>query len=167
VKSKPLFPSQTVTQSGLPPSQELVEIIQRIVGDILTNETDIAAVAADLAAESGSGTWTPAITATVGSITTLGAVSGSYNFVGDLVFINLDIAITTNGVAAGGIQSTLPFTPAGVSVVAGRELNVTGSGLTGTITTGPSVITIYNYNNTYPAGSGYRLLVSGWYRRVP
>ena len=47
MKSKPLFPNQPVTTSGLPPSQELVEIVQRIVSDIgvLSAFTDLLTVA--------------------------------------------------------------------------------------------------------------------------
>lgn len=48
MKSKPLFPNQTVTTTGLPPSQELIQIIQRIVGDILDNETESAAIRSEL-----------------------------------------------------------------------------------------------------------------------
>lgn len=169
MKSKPLFPNQPVTTSGLPPSQELIQIIQRIVSDIQTGEDGLAAAVADIAAleaASGSGTWSPTVTATSGTITTLGAVSGSYSLVGNLVFVHLDIAVTTNGTGAGGVQSTLPFNADGVYVMAGRELNVTGNTLSGTVATGPTAITIYNYNNTYPAGNGYRLAVSGWYRRT-
>lgn len=49
MKSKPLFPGQKVTSAGQTPSQELVEIVQRIVSDILDNESATATVASDLA----------------------------------------------------------------------------------------------------------------------
>lgn len=48
--------------------------------------------------------WTPVVTSTSGTITTVGTVTGTYSVVGDLVFAFFDVTITTNGTGAGTIQ---------------------------------------------------------------
>jgi hypothetical protein len=56
------------------------------------------------------GTWTPTITPQVGSITTLGTVSGKYTKIGNTVFLWVKVAITTVGTAAGDCNiSGIPF----------------------------------------------------------
>lgn len=162
MKAKPLFPNQTVTQTGLPPSKDLIEIIQRIVADILENETAIAGIADDFS----NGTWVPTITAGAGTITTIGAVVARYRLVGQMVFISLDITITTNGTGSLSVRATLPFTAASLAVMAGREDAVTGSMLQGDISPGSGSVRMFTYNNLYPGGTGYRLFLSGWYERT-
>ncbi len=55
MKAKPLFPNQTVTNTGLAPSQELIEVVQRIVGDILAGEEGLAALQAEVDAVTPEG----------------------------------------------------------------------------------------------------------------
>ena len=52
------------------------------------------------------GTWTPVLTATTGSITTVGTVAGSYTRIGRLVYLSTQFAITLNGTGAGLLQLT-------------------------------------------------------------
>ena len=79
---------------------------------------------------------------------------------GKITFVRVDIAITTNGTAATTVKATLPTTPAFLYVIAGREQNVTGKMVYGFAFTD---LTIANYDGTYPGGSGYRLVLSGFY----
>ncbi len=162
MKSKPLFPNQTVTTTGLQPSQELVEVVQRIVGDLRDQETDIAAISDGIT----NGTWSPTITSGTGSITTLGTVVARYRTVGGMVFISLYVVITTNGTGATDVRATLPFASASVAVLAGRENVATGVMIQGTISAGSSLVRMFTYNNLYPGGSGYELQLSGWYERA-
>ncbi len=106
-------------------------------------------------------TYTPTVTANVGTFTTVSA-TGRYKTIGKTVFIELDITITTNGTAAGYVQATLPVSQASFDYfLVGREYNVTGFILFG-IVSGNSML-IGNYDNTYPGGTGRRLKLSGVY----
>jgi len=46
-------------------------------------------------------------------------------------------------------------------VITGRENNLTGNMLQGSIITGSDIISITKYDNTYPGGNGYLLTLSG------
>lgn len=105
--------------------------------------------------------WTPTVTAQIGSFTTLGAVSARYRRSGRIVRFDVDIAITTNGTAAGDVRFTLPFASTNGRGY-GRETNVTGLGLAVTIDGGVGIITI-SHTNAYPGGNGTRLRVQGEY----
>ncbi len=73
MKAKPLFHNQTVTKTALVPSQELVEIIQRIVADILAGETALTTAVAEIRADLG---YMEKISADVTNSTTTLAGSG-------------------------------------------------------------------------------------------
>ena len=104
------------------------------------------------------GTWTPSVSSTVGTITLLGAVSGTYTRIGRRVFINFSIAITTNGTAAGGILvSGLPFTISGFGSGSGRENGVNGYMIQSAGFNGATQFYILTYLGLYPGGSGYLL----------
>lgn len=57
--------------------------------------------------------FTPTITASTGTITTVGAVSGAYQKIGKTIRFRMSIAITTIGTASGRLIATLPFNAAG------------------------------------------------------
>lgn len=66
------------------------------------------------------GTWTPTISSLTGTITTVGAVAGTYTKVGRQVTVWANWTITTNGTGATAVAvSGLPFTPS-TSVVTYR-----------------------------------------------
>lgn len=106
--------------------------------------------------------WTPVFTATSGTITTYTVNSAKYLQRGKEIQIRLDVTITTNGTAASAITSTLPINGVGNGgVLAGRENTVTGKMLQGRVQ--GAVLTILNYDNTYPGGNGARIIMSGVY----
>jgi hypothetical protein len=106
-------------------------------------------------------TYTPTITAGSGTITTKSA-TGRYKQIGKTVFVQLSITITTNGSGATYVNATTPVTGAAFNyIIAGREVNVTGSILQGIVQ--PGNILIFTYNNLYPAADGYNLILSGIY----
>lgn len=110
------------------------------------------------------GVWSPSVTAAAGTITTLGAVSGSYTKIGRTVKVWVIINITTNGTGAGNvIAAGLPFTPVADSDGTGRERNVTGNQLQAIITAGSASLQLVTYNNLYPGGNGYRLTATAEY----
>jgi hypothetical protein len=82
------------------------------------------------------GTWTPAITAFTGTITTVGATSGRYTRVGRLVTLTGTFAITLNGTGATLVQVTgMPFATT-------SPANIPGTGVC--TTTGKQLIPYYN-----------------------
>lgn len=98
------------------------------------------------------------ITAGTGTLTTVSSTQ-KHKIVGKLIIIQQSIVITTNGTGAGTIITTLPIN-ADTGIIThfgnGREVNIGGKTLNvhnqATGTAG-----IENYDNTYPAGTGYTL----------
>lgn len=117
----------------------------------------------NLGANESWSTFTPTITTGSGTITTLGTVVGKYQKIGKKLFITLSIPITTNGTGAVDVKATLPTGIAAATdcILVGRENNVTGSQLQASILATSGVMSITKYDNTYPGGSGYKLLVTG------
>jgi hypothetical protein len=131
-----------------------------------SNVTGTVAVANGGTGDTGTAwsTYTPTVIATVGTITTLGAVSGRYKQLGKTLFISVTAAITTNGTGAGAISISFPggmTSAASTQLLHGREDNATGSALQGVVYSGASVILAFTYNNGYPGGSGYSLSLTG------
>jgi hypothetical protein len=134
-------------------------------GQISFPATQSASAGANVLDDYEEGTFTPTITAASGTFTT---VSGSITYIkiGRLVsLIEVSIIITTNGTAAGSVQSTLPFQPDATSIIVGREVAAMGSILQGSITNAsPQLQSISDDDNAYPGGSGRALILSGCYR---
>jgi len=113
--------------------------------------------------------YTPTITSTVGTITTVGTVNCEYQRRGLIIFFTLQAFITTNGTGAGQIKVSLPFqarTFGGSSYLNGKG---TGNAtLTGMIQGGTSDCYITKYDGTYPnvdGGGAATVSVSGVYAR--
>lgn len=107
--------------------------------------------------------YTPTVTAGTGTITTLGACTASYKVFGKTVFWRADVAITTNGTAAGSVNVSLPpgFTVKSPPAVGcGRESASTGAMLQCLITGGATTASINTTSSGYPGGDGRRCLVS-------
>lgn len=111
----------------------------------------------------GPGAWstyTPTVTAGIGTFTTVSA-TGHYLQMGKILYWQLEIAITTNGTAAGNVITALPGTLATTVAMplSGRATAVSGKSLNG-VTNGNNV-QIWNYDNTYPGGTGEHINVAG------
>lgn len=104
-------------------------------------------------------TFVPVVSSGTGTITTLSAVSGLYKLVGNTVYCQFDITITTNGSGGGDIRLALPF---GVNINnfsgQGREAASTGKMLNIYVPNDVKMAIVYNYDNTYPAFNGARLV---------
>lgn len=113
------------------------------------------------------GTWTPVMTSTTGTITTIGTSVGAYTKVGNVMNIRLTIIVTTNGTGAGFLQiSGLPYTSAAAGrwTLSGREQAVNFKSLAGSLTSGSTTITnISNYDGTYPGVNSATIVISGSY----
>lgn len=107
-------------------------------------------------------TYSPTVSAGSGTITTSTVNAAKYLRRAHDVLIRLDVTIVTNGTGAGYVDITLPFAVAGNgSVIVGRETVTTGFILQGRCLT--NSVRVYFGDNTYPAVSGSRLLLSGVY----
>lgn len=78
-----------------------------------------------------TGTFTPTITASSGTFTTVSA-TGSYVKIGRLVAFNILVSVTTPGTAAGQMRFTLPYAAADSWVVSGLNAS-TGADLRGAV----------------------------------
>jgi hypothetical protein len=129
-----------------------------------SNVTGTVAVANGGTGDTGTAwtTYTPTVTDSVGTFTTLGTLVGRYKDLGKTRFISVVVNITTNGTAGGTISISLPSgTVAAECMVNGRETGLTGKAITGTIQSGTSDILVLDYLNNYAGGSGARLVLSG------
>jgi hypothetical protein len=133
-------------------------------GAISFPATQVASAGANDLDDYEEGTWTPTITASSGTFTTVSG-SGRYTKVGRLVTVQVSITITTVGTASGGIVFTLPFTANGSGgwILAGREFNSTGKMLQAIISAGGTTGAVVNYDNTSAIGAGFSHLISGDY----
>ena len=106
--------------------------------------------------------WTPTITPQSGTLTSTTINNARYVQLGKIVSIQLDFTITNNGTAAGSIFFSLP---AGRTARnsnqcgAGREVANTGNMLQVAID-GTANGRILTFNNSYPGGTGNRLVQS-------
>jgi hypothetical protein len=86
--------------------------------------------------------------------------------IGKLVFVYIDITITTNGTGASSVVATLPVNARIAEsehyILTGAERAVTGAALTADCSNSSSC-NIVNYANGYPGGSGYHLILTGLY----
>lgn len=110
--------------------------------------------------------WTSTISAAVGTIATVGAVTARYVRAGNTVTFNIEINITANGTGASYLQFTLPFAKkagSGRGDFLGQELLVTGKMLAGFLNAGSSTVALRYYDGTYPGADGAQVVVSGTY----
>jgi hypothetical protein len=111
--------------------------------------------------------YSPTITALVGTITTLGTVTGRYKTIGKTVFVQISAAITTNGTGSSHVVATLPVNSANFDYwLTGQESALTGKMLKGGIGPGAvsvSTISIAYYDNSYPGANGALIEISGVY----
>ena len=112
--------------------------------------------------------WTSS--ASIGQVPSVGTITSStgvmrYQKVGRTVTVNIDINIATNGAGSGQVLVTLPFAnnATSTSIISGRETNVTGNALVAQVAASSSTLIIETYNNAYPGGNGYQLVLNGSY----
>lgn len=129
-------------------------------------DADLDAVAASGVATAWTA-YTPTITAFSGTFTTVSA-TGRYLTIGKTTCVQISITITTNGTAASSVIATLPNTVGGASSAffTGRENSATGVMLQGLVTVSGTTVTIRDYFNAYPGGSGRNLYVGGCYENT-
>lgn len=106
--------------------------------------------------------YTPAVSASAGTFTTVSA-AGRYKQIGKTVFFSVAVTITVNGTAATAVVVGLPVTAQNANFTfAGRENAVTGSLLVSWMGSTTTML-IQKYDGTYLGANGYLLVVSGSY----
>jgi hypothetical protein len=106
------------------------------------------------------GTWTPAVTANGGSITTVGTVSGSYIKIGRAVHAFFSIAITINGTGSGSVLvANIPFAPSAANTSMGIFREQLVNGKMGSVNLpNTTQLQLQFYDNTYPGSNGCQLV---------
>lgn len=105
--------------------------------------------------------FAPSVSASSGTISAFGSVSGRFLLHGNTCKVAVDIAITTNGTGAGAVNVQLPKSALFQATGAGRDVNVGGNMLS--FNFNGSVGGILKYDNSYPAANGSRLIATGEY----
>jgi hypothetical protein len=144
--------------------KQVTQELQKISNSIGVANQGITANTASITADESAWTaYTPVISAFSGTFTTSSA-TGRFHKIGKTVFLYVVVSITTNGSGAGYVIATIPFAANIAAIIPGRENAVTGKMIYGLLS-GTAMI-ILQYDNTYPAGNGYQLVLSGSYESV-
>jgi len=130
---------------------------------IYTYYVNFAAVGwvGDVIGNCAEGAWTPTITSSSGTITTVSNVVGLYRKVGRDVTLFLTFTITTNGTGAGNLNLTTTGLPASVTPpVQGTTGTFTENTVTGFMGyiynpgSGGNPLAMFKYDGTYPGATG-------------
>ena len=102
------------------------------------------------------GTWTPVVTSTTGTLTSVTGQAGAYTKIGRIVTVTGFFQITTNGTGSGSLSvAGLPFTNGALSNTgAGRVDGTTGNMTQVKINATTAIALISKYDNAYPAADG-------------
>jgi len=105
------------------------------------------------------GTWTPGVSSSSGTITTVGTVGGRYTKIGNVVHLQFTAGVTTAGTAAGAYLyiTGAPFPASsalGTQCGAAREQNVTGDLSTCQLSAGNTTMVLLNYDNSGTVANG-------------
>lgn len=119
-------------------------------GQIAFPATQVPSAGANVLDDYEEGTYTPVITATTGTFTSVTAISGSYIKIGRFVLVNTQCTLTTIGTASGNVIATLPFTiGTGPQWNGDGRSNVIGGAMLQTIlAAGGTAMSIAKYDNT-------------------
>jgi hypothetical protein len=146
-------------------AQATIPTINLTGGQITFPATQSASADANCLDDYEEGTWTPALTSTSGSLTTVVNGTGHYTKIGRVVSITCRPVITTNGTGATAlILSNLPFvsSPSTNLSGAGREDAVVGNCFAFSASTSTALY-ITKYDNNYPGGTGYAFPINFTY----
>jgi hypothetical protein len=118
--------------------------------------TQVASSDANCLDDYEEGTWTPVVTSTTGTLTSVTGQSGVYTKIGRIVTVTGFFKITTNGTGSGSLSvAGLPFTNGALSNTgAGRVDGTTGNMTQVKINAATAIALISKYDNTYPAADG-------------
>ena len=109
--------------------------------------------------------YTPTISASSGSLTTVTSVSGYWRKFGKKVEFKVGFEITTNGTGSGTLKATLPVSSVGSTgqICTGKERASTGKTMSGFIDSASTDVVMQFYDGTYPGMNGGIYNISGQY----
>jgi ABC-type nitrate/sulfonate/bicarbonate transport system substrate-binding protein len=112
--------------------------------------------------------YTPAVTPTAGSITTVGAVAGRFQTLpGKTTVMTADITVTTNNTGSGALDITLPNTAGTGFYICTGINNSTHAILVGQIGfSAQTKVTMTTAAGAYPASDGFRMFVTCSYQNT-
>lgn len=112
----------------------------------------------ELLADYEEGDFTPAITASSGTITSFTLGVCNYTKVGRMVTVNFSVTITNAGTASGSLDVPLPFTNgAAIANGTGRENALTGSQLQTRVVASGTSMNIQTYANATAIGTNAQI----------
>ena len=118
----------------------------------------------ELLADYEEGTFTPAITASTGTITSYTLGVCNYTKVGRMVAVNFSVTITNAGTGAGALNVPLPYTNgAAISNGCGRENALTGAQLQARVNASGTDMNIQNYINATAIATNAQIRASMTY----
>lgn len=109
---------------------------------------------------------TPTPVSSGGTITTASS-SVSHNHNGSIVNIRATVTITNNGSGSASVQLAMPIAcrSGKTYVIHGSDRGLSGKSIQGVIS--GSTMNIYNYDNSYPGGTGAVFYIDGFYEADP
>lgn len=118
----------------------------------------------ELLADYEEGDFTPAITASSGTITSFTLGTCNYTKVGRMVTINFSVTITNAGTGTGSLDVPLPFTNgAAIANGCGRENALTGAQLQARVAAAGTNMNIQTYANATAIGTNAQIRASMTY----
>jgi len=123
-----------------------------------TANTPVASMTSQLLNWYEEGTWTPTITSSGGTITTVGTCTGQYTRIGRQVTLSMDLRITNNGTGTGYLTvAGLPISMGATLYGAGSSTEIGATGKLLALSAGTeTTINITNYDGTYPGVNSFR-----------
>lgn len=98
--------------------------------------------------------YTPTVTSSAGTITSTSITHASFFMIGKTVSVRASISITNNGTGSGYLKATLPVT-AGDTYAWGNGREYATGGKMLQVSIESSQMAVRNYDNSYPAATGY------------
>lgn len=109
-------------------------------------------------ADTGWSTYTPTVTSTTGTITTVTNVGSTYKIIGKTCIVRPSFQITNNGTGAGAINVSLPVASATTNSTntqtAGVGANYTSGAVVTFLLTSSTNARMFKYDASYPAVTG-------------
>ena len=119
---------------------------------------NLASISQSLSAQTGTWlSWSPSITSSGGTITSVTVNAAQYFQLGKLVIAIVDLTLTNNGTGSGHLVSTLPQTALMSPVAEASGFNVTDSFVCGGKILSATTSAIYKYDGTYPGATGKQI----------
>lgn len=112
--------------------------------------------------------YVPTIASSTGTLTTVTVNSAEFDYANGIVNVALDFTIVDNGTGSGSLTASLPIlsSPSFLDIGFGREVAVIGATTSIFVPNNSLQCTIVKFDNSYPGGTGHRIISRLTYRAV-